>query len=143
MNIQTWTIGTGQPVPDWVQELINRKILKHVGPTTITDIWTFKHTIMSSATEYLYDGDMLIYVEDMIGIVYDSYKNFDKFKEKNPVKKIYCDICKKEIPPYQDSYFLSINCNDENNSCKDFEFEDVCEECYDNFMQWRKNRATK
>ena len=121
--------------PQWVQDLIDRKLLIR-NPTPISDCYTFYQTEMTTSPIYLYDGDGLCYCDNKIGVVYNLYFNFKKLKERIPVVKYYCDICKREILFREDFYNLKIS---KENIYNESINKDICEDCYSKIMNLIKN----
>lgn len=115
--------------PQWVEDLIDRGLLIHSGPTGITDCYQFKSTLYTTSPTYLYDGDGLCFKDDTIGVVFNLYyRNFKELKENIEMVKYYCDICGKEIFNKDDLYKLKIY-RQEYNYNVILTDRDICKEC--------------
>ena len=137
-RVEYWCINDDFK-PQWVQDLIDRKLLIHK-PTHITDCYEFYQTTMSTSPVYLYDGDGLCYYDNSIGVIFNFYyKSFQEIKGSVPMIKYYCDICGKEVFNINDLYEVRIY-------KKEYEYhgdvihKDICKECADEINNTTKRR---
>lgn len=122
--------------PQWVQDLIDRKLLKHE-PTCITDCYVLEQTPLV----YLYDGDGLCFGKNKIGVVFNLYKDFQSLKEDIEVIKYYCDVCGKEIFNKNNIYEVKLfkKNNDYININGSIQ-KDICENCYNKIKDMLKRK---
>lgn len=128
-----WCINNKE-IPKWIQDLINRGLLKNIGPTSVSDCWEFKSTPVTTSPTYLYDGDGLMLSKNKIGIVFDCYKDFEELKEDIPVRKIICDMCGEEIKSESEVYLFKLYKQDDyiQNT------NEICEQCFNKIKDFTK-----
>lgn len=55
--------------------------------------------------------------------------------------KIFCDLCKKEMPLSQENHSLVLKNHDTNSNI--LGLDDMCESCSTEFMKWLKKKGFK
>jgi len=137
--MECWWIGNDSK-PQWVQDLIDRKLLKH-HPTHIVDCYTLKQTLQTTAPTYLYEGDGLCYCDNKIGVIYNLYKNFEEVKRSVPVIKYYCDMCEEEVFDKDDMYEMKLSKKDDDYGTTSVLIrKDICENCFNKIVDFIKEK---